>query len=204
MQTHSHMNTDTCDCSPPAPAPAKVAPRRFHVSLNTSDLQRSIQFYRVLTGTEPAKQHDDYAKFEIDDPPLVLSLEPRSSRSGGVLNHLGIRMTDSEALVEIQKRLEDAGFRTKRQKGVKCCYALQTKFWVSDPDGALWEMYTLHEDIDHRGSGHVPLTLQAASGNLGFSFSRAFNFVRNKVFGGGKCCPLPPQDQADLAHSSEH
>ncbi len=192
------MSTIPFEPSPPATATA--APRRFHVSLNTSDLQRSIKFYSVLTGTKPAKQHDDYAKFEIDDPPLVLSLEPRRSRNGGVLNHLGIRMTDSEALVDIQKRLEDNGFRTKRQKGVKCCYAIQTKFWVSDPDGAMWEMYTLQEDIDHHGGGHAPLDIQAASGNLAFGFSRLAGFLRCKFGGlfGGKSCTPPP---AELTHT---
>jgi hypothetical protein len=36
---------------------------------------------------------------------------------------------------------------------VECCYARQTKFWVTDPDRTLWEVYTLDEDIDHRGAG---------------------------------------------------
>jgi SAM-dependent methyltransferase len=30
---------------------------------------------------------------------------------------------------------------------------LQTKFWVTDPDQNLWELYVLHEDLDHRGAG---------------------------------------------------
>ena len=47
-----------------------------------------------------------------------------------------------------------AGIRlTTRREGVECCYARQTKFWVTDPDKTLWEMYTLDEDLDHRGQG---------------------------------------------------
>ena len=54
-----------------------VAPAiRFHLSLNVSDLNRSVAFFRTLFGMEPAKLRADYAKFEPDDPPLVLSLEP--------------------------------------------------------------------------------------------------------------------------------
>jgi catechol 2,3-dioxygenase-like lactoylglutathione lyase family enzyme len=54
-----------------------VAPTvRFHLSLNVSDLGRALEFYRTLFGREPAKRRADYAKFELDDPPLVLSLEP--------------------------------------------------------------------------------------------------------------------------------
>ncbi|HEY7153209.1 MAG TPA: ArsI/CadI family heavy metal resistance metalloenzyme [Gemmataceae bacterium] len=128
---------------------------RFHLSLNVANLERSIAFYRVLFGREPAKCRPDYAKFELDDPPLVLSLEPMPSSGIGTLNHLGFRMPDSAALVAMQERLERAGIRSRREEGVECCYARQTKFWVTDPDQTLWEMYTLDEDIDHRGVGQT-------------------------------------------------
>lgn len=48
----------------------------FHLSLNVNDLHRSIAFLTALLGVEPAKKRQHYAKFAIDDPPLVLSLEP--------------------------------------------------------------------------------------------------------------------------------
>lgn len=131
-----------------------VAPAiRFHLSLNVANLERSIAFYRVLFGREPAKCRPDYAKFELDDPPLVLSLEPTPRGGVGALNHLGFRMPDSAALVAVQMRLEQAGLHTQREEGVECCYARQTKFWITDPDQTLWEVYTLDEDIDHRGAG---------------------------------------------------
>jgi catechol 2,3-dioxygenase-like lactoylglutathione lyase family enzyme len=128
---------------------------RFHLSLNVADLERSVAFYCTLFGREPAKCRPDYAKFELDDPPLVLSLEPTPRGTGGALNHLGFRMPDSTALVAVQMRLEKAGIHTQRQEGVECCYARQTKFWVTDPDQTLWEIYTLDEDIDHRGAGQT-------------------------------------------------
>jgi catechol 2,3-dioxygenase-like lactoylglutathione lyase family enzyme len=131
-----------------------VAPAiRFHLSLNVADLARSVGFYQTLFGREPAKRRPDYAKFELDDPPLVLSLEPTPRASGGPLNHLGFRLPDATALVAMQERLERAGIRSKCEEGVECCYARQTKFWVTDPDQTLWEIYTLDEDIDHRGPG---------------------------------------------------
>jgi catechol 2,3-dioxygenase-like lactoylglutathione lyase family enzyme len=128
----------------------------FHISLNVSDLERSVKFYELLLGTSPAKCRDDYAKFELADPPLVLSLEPNRAATGGRLNHVGFRMADSEALVMAQRRLELAGIRTQREEGVECCYARQTKFWVTDPDQTLWEIYVLEEDLDHRGIGQAP------------------------------------------------
>ena len=114
---------------------------KFHASLNVSDLPRSVAFYRVLLGTEPAKVRADYAKFDLAEPPLVLSLIPgRPAAAAGNLNHVGLRVRTAEELVEIQRRLEVAGMRTEREEGVECCYARQTKFWIADPDNALWEV----------------------------------------------------------------
>ena len=45
---------------------------------------------------------------------------------------------------------------TQREEGVECCYARQTKFWITDPDGALWEIYVFHEDIDDHGEAAPP------------------------------------------------
>jgi len=131
-------------------------PIRFHISLNVTDLNKSVGFFRTLFGMEPAKVRSDYAKFEPSDPPLVLSLEPaKEVGRGGALNHLGFRLPDARSLVAMQERLEQFGLRTQREDGVECCYAKQTKFWTHDPDGNLWEVYTFDGDIDHRGVGQA-------------------------------------------------
>jgi hypothetical protein len=114
---------------------------------------RSISI--VLLGLEPAKRRVDYAKFEVPAPPLVLSLIPGRVSQGGTLNHMGVSLPNSEELVKIQIRLEAAGIKTQRE-GVECCYSRQTKFWATDPDKTLWELYVLQEDIDDHGDGHVP------------------------------------------------
>ncbi len=144
---------------------------KFHISLNVSNLDRSVNFFRVLFGCEPAKQHKDYAKFEIDEPALVLSLIPGPHRAAGALNHAGLRLADSDALLEVQTRLESAGWQTDRQQDVECCHSRQTKFWVTDPDGTLWELYVLEGEADAddephaspahaRGPDHEPVELQ--------------------------------------------
>jgi catechol 2,3-dioxygenase-like lactoylglutathione lyase family enzyme len=130
--------------------------RKFHASLNVSDLDRSIAFYRVLLGSEPAKVRSDYAKFELAEPGLVLSLIPGRPGAGGHLNHVGLRVRNAEELIEVQRRLEAAGLHTEREDGVECCYARQTKFWIADPDGALWEIYVFHDDIDDHGKAAAP------------------------------------------------
>jgi catechol 2,3-dioxygenase-like lactoylglutathione lyase family enzyme len=121
----------------------------FHLSLNVSDLARSIDFYQRLFGAPPAKVRSDYAKFELRDPPLTLSLEPSGTSSGGgALNHVGIRLPGAEELVALQRRLEIAGLSSVREEGVECCHARQTKFWLQDPDRTLWEFYVLESDIE--------------------------------------------------------
>ncbi|MBS0263383.1 MAG: hypothetical protein JSS02_15685 [Planctomycetes bacterium] len=60
-----------------------------------------------------------------------------------------------------------AGFQTQREEGVECCYSKQTKFWVHDPDGGLWEFYILEGDIAHRGAGQSSDALLPQVGNCG-------------------------------------
>lgn len=130
---------------------------KFHFGLNVADLNRSVEFYRLFFGVEPGKFLDDYAKFELREPPLVMSLLPNSQTRGGTLSHLGLRMPDMPTLVEAQRRLEEGGVRTEREEGVECCYARQTKFWVTDPDVNLWEVYVVSGDLDHHGMNGPPV-----------------------------------------------
>lgn len=132
----------------PAEATAVI---KFHASLNVSDLAKSVEFYAALFGTGPVKAYHDYAKFEIDVPPLVLSLKPKRACAGGPLNHLGLRVVTVEQLRAIQERLKKVGARIGQQDDVKCCYALQTKIWVTDPDQTMWEIYVLHDDVPNWG-----------------------------------------------------
>lgn len=129
---------------------------QFHLSINVSDMPRSVAFYEKVFGMTATKCRPDYAKFEVADPPLVLSLEPTPPTGRGSLNHVGLRLDDPAALVDLQRRLEMAGLRSEREEGVECCYAKQTKFWLHDPDGVLWEFYVLEGDITHRGAGQAP------------------------------------------------
>src|SRR5262245_1888312 len=99
----------------PAGPPATI---KFHASPNVSDLNRSVAFYTALLGTEPAKHYADYAKFETEVPPLILSLKPKRACAGGPLNHLGLRLVSIEQLREIQERLKGVGARIGQQDDV--------------------------------------------------------------------------------------
>lgn len=148
------MTTNTATTCANRTPPEATQVVKFHVSLNVSDLQRSVAFYQTLFGTAAVKTYGDYAKFELEEPPVVVSLKPQRAVKGGPLNHLGLRVKTSAELQTIQSRLEEAGYRPSRQDDVRCCYAHQTKFWVADPDDTLWEVYLLHGDFERWGQGN--------------------------------------------------
>ncbi len=177
------MTPSLTDTSPEASQVANRTPTeattivKFHLSLNVRDLARSLPFYSALLGAQPAKVYTDYAKFEIDEPPLILSIKPKWAGVGGPLNHFGLRVRTVEELAAVQKRLEEAGFRPVRQDAVRCCYARQTKFWVADPDGSLCEVYVLHEDFPEWGEGSKLALMMPPLRALGFwgSIRRGLN-----------------------------
>ncbi|MFO0977756.1 MAG: ArsI/CadI family heavy metal resistance metalloenzyme [Planctomycetaceae bacterium] len=138
-----------------ASSPSAQTATRFHLSLNVSSIERIASFLQLVLGVAPAKQRSDYAKFELESPPLVLSLEQNPPSEAGSLNHLGFRFSSLADLQSAQKRVESAGIPVQREEGVECCYAKQTKFWVHDPDHRLWEFYVLEGDLEHRGGGQT-------------------------------------------------
>jgi hypothetical protein len=92
------------------------------------------------------------AKFELNEPPLVLSLEPLYHRASDSFNHMGLRLGSPEAVKQAETRLKQAGLISDGAEDVECCYSRQTKFWLADPDRNLWEVYALTGEIPHRGS----------------------------------------------------
>ena len=138
-------------------------PVTFHISLNVSDIGRSVEFFSKVFGMSPTKHRTDYAKFELQNPPLTFSLDPGAPSERGALNHVGFKFQTSQELVELQRRLEMAGLRSEREEGVECCYSKQTKFWLHDPDGTLWEMYVLEGDLELVGVDLVGLRAEVAA-----------------------------------------
>jgi catechol 2,3-dioxygenase-like lactoylglutathione lyase family enzyme len=120
---------------------------RVQLALNVSDLDKAIDFYSRLFATEPAKVRPGYANFAVAEPPLKLVLIEGSGQPGS-LNHLGVEVEDTAAVGSAQSRLAQQDLATATEKGVSCCYAVQDKAWVDDPDGAPWEIYTVLEDAE--------------------------------------------------------
>jgi catechol 2,3-dioxygenase-like lactoylglutathione lyase family enzyme len=118
----------------------------FHVSLNVRSIPEAVERYRKILGAEPAKLRADYAKFELADPPLVLSLN--LGGAPGTVGHLGIRRPDSSEVAAELKRAAGDALEPFSEEGVTCCYAKADKFWVRDADGMAWEMYAFLADAD--------------------------------------------------------
>jgi catechol 2,3-dioxygenase-like lactoylglutathione lyase family enzyme len=123
---------------------------RIQLALNVTDMDAAVDFYTKLFGAGPAKRHPGYANFAITDPPIKLVLiESEAGRATGVpgaLNHLGVEVESPEEVQAAARRLADEGLNPDVQESTTCCYALQDKAWVNDPDGAPWEIYTVLAD----------------------------------------------------------
>jgi catechol 2,3-dioxygenase-like lactoylglutathione lyase family enzyme len=120
---------------------------RVQLALNVSDVDAAVAFYSKLFATEPAKRRPGYANFAIESPPLKLVLI-ENAEAAGSLNHLGVEVESTGEVTAATARLAGEGLETATEDNVTCCYAVQDKVWVSDPDRAPWEIYTVLADAD--------------------------------------------------------
>lgn len=118
---------------------------RVQLALNVNDMDAAVEFYSKLFGTHPAKRRPGYANFAISEPPLKLVLFENPAATGK-LNHLGIEVESSEEVAAASDRLKQANLKVRSQSQTTCCYALQDKVWIQEPDGDEWEVYTVLED----------------------------------------------------------
>ena len=123
---------------------------RVQLALNVSDLDAAVEFYSKLFASEPAKRRPGYANFAVDDPPLKLILIEGHGQPAS-LNHLGVEVASTDDVGAAQARLAGEGLATATEDNVACCYAVQDKVWVDDPDGAPWEVYTVLADVEMPG-----------------------------------------------------
>jgi len=120
---------------------------RVQLALNVADLDEAVAFYTKLFGVEPAKLRPGYANFAVAEPPLKLVLIEGGGEPGS-LNHLGVEVETAAQVADAQRRLSSEGLTTAVEDEVACCYAVQDKVWVDDPNGAPWEIYTVLADIE--------------------------------------------------------
>ena len=118
--------------------------KRMHLHVSVDDLDKSIQFYSTLFGSEPSVTKIDYAKWMLEDPRVNFAISSHGSKAG--VDHVGIQVEDRAELAQLATRLKAAGETTFDEESTTCCYAHSDKSWVSDPSGVRWEtFYTFGE-----------------------------------------------------------
>jgi len=119
---------------------------KAHLAINVNNVETSIDFYKKLLGIEPSKVRTGYAKFDVQNPPLNLTLNQVPFSGKGALSHLGIQVASTEDVIALRDRWQESGLAPREEMQTSCCYALQDKAWVNDPDGNEWEVFVVLQD----------------------------------------------------------
>ena len=113
-----------------------------HVSLNVTDVDASVAFYEKVFQVKASKRRPGYAKFDLVEPSLNLTMQ-EAPRTGINASHFGVQVASSEDVAAAWSRFKAAGLKTLTEENTECCYALQDKVWVEDPDGNSWEVFVV-------------------------------------------------------------
>ncbi|HXJ18673.1 MAG TPA: ArsI/CadI family heavy metal resistance metalloenzyme [Polyangia bacterium] len=116
-----------------------------HVSLNVTNIDASVAFYEKVFDVPATKRRPGYAKFDLAAPALNLSMV-EAPRSGVNAGHFGIQVASTDDVAAAAARFSSHGLQTRAEENTSCCYAVQDKVWVEDPDGNMWEVFVVKGD----------------------------------------------------------
>lgn len=119
---------------------------KAHLAINVRSVAESIGFYRRMLGIEPSKVRHGYAKFDVANPPLNFTLNEAPFGERGALSHMGIQVASTDDVLSVRERWVREGLVPRDEMKTDCCYALQDKAWVRDPDGNEWEVFAVLKD----------------------------------------------------------
>lgn len=147
----------------------KIETLKAHVALNVKNVENSIEFYKKMLGLEPSKMRTGYAKFDIQNPPLNLTLNQIAFNERGALSHMGIQVASTEDVLAMREQWHERGLLTRDEMQTNCCFATQDKTWVNDPDGNEWEVFVVLQDnlpeIASKETGNVACCTPAVAGD---------------------------------------
>lgn len=120
---------------------------RVHVALSVSNVEKAKEFYNLLLKSSPSKERPRYAKYEPVDPSVNLTLNEvdEAVQVEGGSAHFGIQVKTVAEVHAAIERFKAAGLETITEEATTCCYAVQDKVWVVDPDGHKWEVFVVLE-----------------------------------------------------------
>jgi catechol 2,3-dioxygenase-like lactoylglutathione lyase family enzyme len=165
-----------------------------HVSLNVSNVDASVAFYEKAFGVAASKRRPGYAKFDLQEPLLNLTMQ-EAERTGVNASHFGIQVASSEDVAAAWTRFKQAGLVTKTEENTECCYALQDKVWVEDPDGNAWEVFVVKGEAAGMGAGPT-----LGDGLMAQKQASASGCCVPKI---GSDVPLHPQETNDTKTTNE-
>jgi catechol 2,3-dioxygenase-like lactoylglutathione lyase family enzyme len=131
---------------------------RPHIGLAATDVHATVAFYSALFGVAPSKVKPGYAKFELKTPALNLSINSADSvTKKDSAFHMGIEVAKRGDIDAWKERATTGGLSIELEEdAVTCCYAVQDKFWVRDPDGHRWEIFVVHADAEVHTENRAP------------------------------------------------
>src|SRR5207245_9668294 len=105
------------------------------------------------------------SEFHVSNSALNCMFTQGPLPRAGALSHLGIVVASTEDVLAIRRTWPDAGLITRDEIKTDCCYALQDKTSVRDPDGNEWEVFVVLEDNlpEKRSQGAACCTPAATS-----------------------------------------
>jgi len=128
---------------------------KLHLSLDVKNIEESVRFYSALFDTPPSKLKPGYAKFDLDQPALNLTMQQATHCCLQGLSHLGLRVDSTDEVLAAKQRLNAAGLQTLDEMNTTCCHAVQDKIWLTDPTGYRWEVYVFKGDAEQPDAGHA-------------------------------------------------
>ena len=141
---------------------------KTHVSYSVSDIEKTAAFYSLLFNTKPETQKSDYLKYNVAQPALSISFIKNAAGVQTNGSHFGIQFETTEEVTQHLERLKSAGLPMDEEMGVGCCYSVQDKFWVTDPDGYRWEVYYKHDEKQYESiENNQEVKMAACSGTEG-------------------------------------
>jgi len=148
-----------------------------HVSLNVTNVDASVAFYEKVFDVPASKRRPGYAKFDLQSPSLNLSMV-EAARSGVNASHFGIQVASTDDVALAAERFKRSGLPTVAEEDTSCCYAVQDKVWVEDPDGNMWEVFVVKGDSPTMREGEqtaccVPVSTVGQDGLVPLGTKRA-------------------------------
>ena len=117
-----------------------------HVSLNVTNLDASVAFYEKVFDVRRDQAPTRATRSSTSPPSLNLSMV-EAPRSGVNASHFGIQVaTTEDVAVAVARFKRGRAADPSREEDTSCCYAVQDKVWVEDPDGNMWEVFVVKGD----------------------------------------------------------